>query len=314
METTIDYFSVNLSDKLSEKRLRELIASEQIDATTGEISPPLLRHDQFRIVKVKGGPLVCSFYRGGEKFGLQLAKEFELKPTRVDIAVTVPFEDEKSRFEIFDHLHNKAKQWRDNLPYSVQYRYFDGQGKSEYGRYGFTLFSRQSGKHIRVYARDIELRDRETRTGFTTKLALRFEWELHGDIAREIYSLFSEFVKVSPKRLFNIHQTITAKWIGQDFWELGPFKPVTIELFSKQEGVDSYLYWLLFSVPRSMYRHFKATGQDLLPALIEQYSKFQSQGENERLERENKRTRQQIAAMYSKLTSKFDIPLENPPE
>jgi hypothetical protein len=301
MKIAVDYVTLRLTETFGWPEFVKWVERERLDPETGEILPPIIQANQFRVKTMLDKTVVVSFYRGAEPEAIKLSRKYHLPVTRVDICIDQRFDSPEKCREVYDTYIDDITAWIEMQPSQPSHYNFDGKATSANGEYGYVLFSRQSIKQLRVYAK----REEKLEGSDKGAQSLRLEWQLHGDLAKEVWPLVTKNYPLNKEVLYDLHQNITAKYLLDDMFNLGPFNKREIQL-EKNLNIDGgFEQWCLVTIPKALVRHFKTTGIDYSHQIVEQ---FQALLKAEAAKTEGFiKTKEQaaIAATYHKLKGKL---------
>lgn len=304
MEISVDYFTVRLHEeggKFDYHAFVKWLEKERVDEKTGNILPPPIQAHQFRIKTMQDKTIVVSFYSGAEPMGIKLAKLYDLPVTRIDLAIDQDFATPEECEAAFNDITGDIREWIDKQPNKPTFFNFEGRQSNKNGEFGVVLFSRASPKQLSVYAK----RDQSRPGTFARKL--RYEWRTHSHVAKEIWPLVANKYPLNKSALYNIHQTLTEKFLEDDFFGLGEYEPQKVKLTRNPNPEDNFTYWAVQIVPKALYRHFKSTGIDLTPQVRENFLKMIIAESEDKEKKVKTKEQAAVAAAYHRLRGRLGI-------
>lgn len=308
MEIAVDYFTVRLHPEgglFDFSAFAKWLEQERVNEETGQLLPPVMLPNQFRVKTMQDKTVVVSFYSGAEPVGIALAKKYNLPVTRIDLAIDKTFDNPEDCEAAYQDHVGDLREWVDTQDTRPTFFNFEGRQTNKNGEYGVVLFSRSSPKQLSVYAK------RDLKAPGEAAKKLRYEWRLHSHVAKEIWPLVAQRYPLNKSVLYDLHQNITAKFIEPDFFNLGEYNAKELKLTKNPNPEDNFLNWALYIVPKALYRHFKLTGVDLRNQLNDEFTRLLLADTEDKERKVQTKNQSSIAATYhqlrQKLTSKIEV-------
>jgi len=309
----IDYLTVRLpaDNSFTFDDFFELVESEvEVDQTTGHVQSAIYPH-QYATRTLTGGVAVIMFFCGGEEFGMRLARNYSLRVTRLDIAVDLLADDENDQQELTFFLAKQVDLALATRGWTVAKSTWTNKGDAVNGRFGHSFWSRAGSKLLRIYGKQPTF---QTPNGQVSKHRVRIEWELKQDLARQVWDLLAEPDARVHKILFDCFQTLVSNFLSDDLFQLGSYEARDLSKLPKPDGHNSYEYWLMHTVCRSVAGAFIDTGIDycaMMAVEIQRLIGNQELEKHRRIVTKNQRARKATKLQFEQQTARRRTKAEN---
>lgn len=200
-----------------------------------------------------------SFKKGGEIFGYRLAKAYNLRVTRLDIAHDVPSGSIEQTQALWATEHDRVKAHLALLPRQPSINTNDGVPKNNSLGFGSSYWSRNNSKQFAIYGK------RFLKPGSANhyNYFLRFEERLHGDLADEVAKFLFQSDESDVGRLARVFQSVADELFVPGFFEFAQPSEFQFTQLPARDAQGGKEDWVENIVAPAIARYFKDTGKDL---------------------------------------------------
>jgi len=269
----IDYFTVRLPFDGSftfDDFFNGLEEESQVDAETGEVSGGLAAH-QYATRTLAGGVPVIMFFAGGEEYGMKLARNFNLRVTRLDIAIDFNVGSVQEQTAMVQQLAAEADTAITGRGWKVATSSWTNKGDAVNGHVGYSFWSRAGTKLLRVYGKQARIQRTEDTI---LQYVVRVEWELKQDLCRKVWDLLAEPTQPVNRILYDCFQTLVTDFLSPDVFGFGEHSERDLAKMPKIQTESSYEHWLLHTVARSIAGAFVDSGVDYCAMLAREVQRL----------------------------------------
>jgi hypothetical protein len=246
----LDYVALKFSEAFTWQEFSQWVKTPLVDPDTGEKLGSTLGTHQYSLNFNGKDNVIGSFYKGGEIAAIELATNYDLFITRIDIALDIPVTSNAIMYNMIREYDSKIREKIGETKSTAKIITFEGGNKFEAGHKGHTYWSRGGDKQLRMYGKTDTVNPR-----------VRLEWQLRGDLARQSFSAIKRDYPASLKMAFAAFQEVTSFYLGTDFFGLGKGDEIGLVKPVKVVNDSDFDSWILGTVARACVRHFHEDGK-----------------------------------------------------
>jgi hypothetical protein len=254
----IDYIAFRLSDAFDMEAALRWANAPVVDENGEQIGINIEPH-QWGFYFSGKDIITMAFKQGGEPKGYALAKKYNLRVTRLDIAHDVPIKGNAADDSDFPTDHDRIKQHFALRKKQPDINLHDGSPKRNNLGWGASYWSRSNSFQFAAYGKRF-LKDNDFNH---YNYFYRREIRLHGDKANDAFQFLIADSSEPVKRLNQLFQSVINEIFEPDFFQIEDTSPFQFNPLPAKEKNGSKEGWALTVVAPSFARHFKETGAKL---------------------------------------------------